>query len=96
MWISSIKELGLGDAPVAVPVELRMDVGGRRSLGTRGGGGVGGGGHGWKGRGGRVTKCTLVANLTPRSPASAALSNSSIRQVTRIRTLVDAYEREVK
>jgi len=28
MWISSIKELGLGDAPVAVPVEQGIDVGG--------------------------------------------------------------------
>jgi len=37
MWISSIKELGLGDAPVAVPVEQGMDVGGRsvaRQLGA--------------------------------------------------------------
>jgi len=36
MWISSIKELGLGDAPVAVPVEQGIDVGGRRQLGSRG------------------------------------------------------------
>ncbi len=43
-------ELGLGDAPVAVPVEQGMGVGGRRQLGSRGGGGVG---HGWKRRGGR-------------------------------------------
>ena len=46
-------ELGLGDAPVAVHIEQGKDVGGRRSLGSRGGGGVG---HGWKRRGGRVSE----------------------------------------
>ena len=51
--LGSGTELGLGDAPVAIPVEQGKGVGGRRQLGSRGGSGVG---HGWKRRGGRERK----------------------------------------